>query len=283
MAIDTFVGLDSDGCVVDTMASKQHGFLQPLLIEALGLQPVAETYHACADFVNLYSETRGITRFRAIYMNLELLNRHPDYVATGRPPLPLDDFKAFVDSGLPLSSDALEGWLKDHPSEFLEKILKWSLDVNAAIIKSGVIFPAYNGACAALKRMQGRSETGIVSQSPERVLRQDWGAHGLLEYVTHVAGQEVGDKVAQLSTLTGGRFAKNRILMVGDAPGDLKASRAFGCRFFPILPGKEEESWELFNSEVYDAFTAGTYTEAREAELIDAFVKTMPATPPWEV
>lgn len=283
MALETFVGLDSDGCVVDTMASKQHGFLQPMLIEALGLQPVEQTYRACADFVNLYSETRGISRFRAIYMNLELLNRHPDRIAAGFPEIPLSDFKAFVESGLPLSADALEGWLKEHPSAFLEKILKWSLDVNAAIIGSGAVFPAYKGACEALKRMQGRSESGIVSQSPERVLRQDWGTHGLLEYVTHVAGQEVGDKVAQLSTLTAGRFPKDRILMVGDAPGDLKASRAFGCRFFPILPGKEEESWELFNTEIYDAFTAGTYTDAREAELVDAFVATMPATPPWEV
>ena len=38
----TFVALDSDGCVVDTMAAKQHGFLQPLMVKTLGLSPEEE-------------------------------------------------------------------------------------------------------------------------------------------------------------------------------------------------------------------------------------------------
>lgn len=280
--VSTFVGLDSDGCVVDTMAAKQHGFLQPLMVEALGLEPLREVYCACADFVNLYSETRGITRFRAIYLNLQLFNRHPARVASGFPEVPVEDLRAFVESGLPLSGETLERWITAHPSPVLEKILAWSRRVNEAILTSGVEFPAYAGAREALKRMAGRSATGIVSQSPEQVLRQDWGAQGLLEFVGQVAGQEVGDKVAQLTALTEGHFPRERVLMIGDALGDLKAARAFGCRFYPIVPGAEEASWETFNREVYEEFLAGRYTVDAEAARVRDFAAAMPALPPWE-
>ena len=277
-----FVALDSDGCVVDTMAAKQHGFLQPMLVKALGLEAAQEAYFACADFVNLYSTTRGITRFRAILLNLEHFNRHPAVRAAGFPPVPLDDLRAFVESGLPLSADSLERWLEAHPSAMLRRLLQWSRDVNTAILASGVVFPAYAGAVEALKRMHGRSETGVVSQSPEHVLRQDWGAHGLLPYVGHVAGQELGNKPEQLAALTQGRYAPDRVLMVGDAPGDLAAARAFGCRFYPILPGQEEASWARFNAEIYPAFAEGCYCAEREAELVETFGRVLPETPPWE-
>ncbi|MBR5592291.1 MAG: HAD family hydrolase [Kiritimatiellae bacterium] len=278
----TFVALDSDGCVVDTMAAKQHGFLQPLMVKTLGLSPEEERiYLACADYVNLYSVTRGISRFKAILLNFETYNQHPDVLKAGLPAIPTEDLKGFVESGLPLGNPALKQWLAEHPSPFLEKILAWSLAVNDAIVTSGATFPAYEGARKALQAMQGRSETGIVSQSPEAVLREDWGRQGVLGYVQHVAGQELGLKVAQLTALTDGRYPRDKVLMVGDAPGDLEAARGFGCRFFPILPGREEESWALFNSGVYEAFATGNYTKEAEAELIAAFEKVLPAQPPW--
>lgn len=278
----TFVALDSDGCVVDTMAAKQHGFLQPLMVKALQLSPEAERiYLACADYVNLYSVTRGISRFKAILLNFETYNQHPDRLTAGLPPIPTEDLKAFVESGLPLGNPALTQWLAEHPSPFLAQILAWSLAVNDAIVTSGATFPAYNGARKALQQMQGRSESGIVSQSPEAVLREDWGRQGLLDYVQHIAGQEVGLKVAQLTALTDGRYPRECVIMIGDAPGDLEAAKAFGCRFFPILPGQEEASWDQFNNGIYEAFATGNYTREAEAELIAAFEKVLPAQPPW--
>ncbi len=277
----TFVGLDSDGCVVDTMASKQHLFLQPMLIQAFGLEPLAAVYHQCADFVNLYSATRGITRFRAICMNLQYFNQHPETLAAGFPPVPTADLEAFLDSGLPPSGDALTEWLKSHPSAMLETLLKWHHDVNNAILDSGAIFPAYEGAKAALRMMKAQSETAIVSQSPERVLRQDWGSHGLLDLVDHVAGQELGDKVTQLTKLTRGRFDPSCVMMVGDASGDLNAARGFGCRFFPIVPGHEEASWTTFVETIYPAFQAGQYTPEQEAALIADFTAALPEKPSW--
>jgi phosphoglycolate phosphatase-like HAD superfamily hydrolase len=278
---ETFIALDSDGCIVDTMAAKQHGFLQPLMIKHLGLTDAqAEVYKACADYVNLYSVTRGISRFKAILLNFEHYNTHPETVAQKWPLLPTNDLRAFVESGLPLGNPALKTWLETHPSKSLEVLLAWSLDVNATIVSSGAIFPAYEGARKALIRMKGHSHNGIVSQSPEPVLREDWGRQGLLDYVEQIAGQEKGLKVAQLTLLTEG-IERQKVMMIGDAPGDLEAARAFGCRFYPIIPGEEESSWETFNTHVYDAFLNGHFSPEEEKRYIEAFECRLPNTPPW--
>ena len=279
-----FVALDSDGCVLDTMAAKQHGFLQPMLADTFGLEGEArQIYFDCADYVNLYSQTRGINRFGAILRNFTEFNRHPRTLELGLPKLPTEALQAFVDSGLPPCSEGLETWLKDHPDADLEKLCDWSKRVNTEIVRSGKVFDAYEGARTALKLMQGRCETGIVSQSPEAVLREDWGRQGLLGYVSHVAGQEVGLKVAQLTALTDGRYPRSRVLMVGDAPGDLEAARTFGCRFFPILPGRENDSWARFAQDIFAQFEADAYTTADEAALIEAFAGVLPTVPPWSV
>lgn len=274
------VALDSDGTVLDTMAPKQHRFLQPMFVEAFGLQAQAAAYRACADFVNLFSATRGISRYHAILLTLEAFNAHPDVRAAGFPPLPTADLRAFVESGLPLSADALAGWLRAHPSPFLGKLLAWGHAVNEAILASGVRFDVFPGVRVALEAMHGPCRVGIVSQSPERVLRQDWGAQGLLGHVDLVAGQELGAKPAQLAALAEGRPPAD-VLMVGDAFGDLDAARAFGCRFFPILPGREGDSWARLAGEVFPDFLAGRYDPAREAALVADFAASLPDRPPW--
>jgi len=42
----------------------------------------------------------------------------------------------------------------------------------------------------------------------------------------------------------------HNVLMVGDAVGDMEAASANGIFFYPIVPGKEEESWQKFIEDV---------------------------------
>ncbi len=49
----------------------------------------------------------------------------------------------------------------------------------------------------------------------------------------------------------------DKILMIGDANGDLKAAKSNGVLFFPVNPGKEEASWERLYREGLDKFFAG--------------------------
>jgi len=71
-------------------------------------------------------------------------------------------------------------------------------------------------------------------------------------------------------------------LMIGDAPGDMKAARANNALFFPINPGYEEESWRRFYEEGFHKFVAGEYAGEYEASLIAEFEKLLPEVPPWK-
>jgi hypothetical protein len=72
------------------------------------------------------------------------------------------------------------------------------------------------------------------------------------------------------------------VLMIGDAPGDMKAAKANDMLFFPIIPGHESESWKRFHDEAADKFFAGTYAGEYEEALIAEFMTYLPSTPPWK-
>ncbi len=59
-------------------------------------------------------------------------------------------------------------------------------------------------------------------------------------------------------------------------------ARAAGALFFPINPGHEDKSWELFYKEGLDVFKAGKYAGDYEAKLIAEFQTYLPTTPPWK-
>ncbi len=97
-----------------------------------------------------------------------------------------------------------------------------------------------------------------------------------------IAGQEYGTKTQHLAAAAAGRYAPDHILMIGDAPGDLKAARANHALFYPINPGDEETSWERFYNEAMARFFAGTYAGDYEAALIAEFDRRLPEIPPWK-
>ena len=82
--------------------------------------------------------------------------------------------------------------------------------------------------------------------------------------------------------LVAGKYPEGNVIMIGDAFGDLKAAKANNLLFYPVNPGHEEESWELFYNEVSDTFHNGGYTAEYEAKLIAEFKKLLPETPPWK-
>ena len=80
---------------------------------------------------------------------------------------------------------------------------------------------------------------------------------------------------------TDGRYGTARVLLIGDAPGDLETARACGIRFFPINPGAEADCWSRFLDEAYDRFLAGSYAGAYEQSRVAEFEALLPDTPPW--
>jgi phosphoglycolate phosphatase-like HAD superfamily hydrolase len=122
----------------------------------------------------------------------------------------------------------------------------------------------------------------VVSQTPLEALTREWRENNIDHYLRIIAGQEYGTKTEHLALAAKGKYPDEKILMIGDAFGDMKAARSNGVLFFPVNPGHEEASWELFFQEGFDRFVNGTYKGAYENSLVEKFKKYLPELPPWK-
>jgi phosphoglycolate phosphatase-like HAD superfamily hydrolase len=277
-----FVGIDSDGCVFDTMEIKQKECFIPNLIKYWKLQAVSKYVRAAAEFVNLYSKWRGVNRFPALTKTVELLRDWPEAMRSGAAIPDLTNLQAWIDSGTALSNPALEAEVSRTGDPVLKQALEWSKAVNRSIAERVVGVPPFPSFRACLEKLAPRADIICVSVASGGALEREWQDHDIAKYAAVLAGQEMGCKKDHLRIAAVGRYAKDCVLMIGDAPGDLAAARANGALFFPIHPGNEEQSWERFYREGMERFFSQTYTGRYETSLIEEFEKLLPAEPPWK-
>ncbi len=76
-----FIGIDSDGCVFDTMELKHKECFTPMFIKHFRLQTASKYAREVWDFVNLYSKSRGVNRFPAVVRALNLLRERKEVIA----------------------------------------------------------------------------------------------------------------------------------------------------------------------------------------------------------
>jgi phosphoglycolate phosphatase-like HAD superfamily hydrolase len=278
----TFVGIDSDGCIFPTMELKQKNCFHPRIVAHWQLAPIEKQVRETAEFVNLYSRHRGQNRFTALALTFELLRDRSEVKAAGIKLPELKSLKKFIASGLPLGNPALAKLARETGDAELAAVLAWSEDVNQAIEKTVTNVPPYRWVLESLQKIKANSDAICVSQTPAAALVREWRQHGLLEYVRVIAGQELGTKAEHLRLATAGRYPSDRVLMIGDALGDLQAARENQASFYPINPGKEVESWERFCKVAYDKFLRREYGGGYEGKLIADFEQLLPENPPWK-
>jgi len=280
---DFFVGLDSDGCVFDSMEIKHKECFTPAFVKHWKLQAAAKYARQAWEFANLYSVARGMNRFPVLVRTLELLQEWDEPMRRGIKIPDLAPLKAFIDSGLPPSNAGLDQRMKDAPDPLLDQTMAWSLAVNAAVkdIVEGV--PPFPKVRECLDKILAQGDLAVVSGTPTEALIREWIENGIEDIPQIIAGQELGKKTDHLKAMAGGgRYEEGKKLMVGDAPGDHKAAQASGCLFYPINPGHEEDSWERLHDEALDRFFAGTYAGEYEAARVAEFEKLLPEQPPWK-
>jgi phosphoglycolate phosphatase-like HAD superfamily hydrolase len=278
---DSFVGIDSDGCVFPTMEIKQKRCFHPEIVAHWKLEAIEKYVRQAAEFVNLYSKWRGENRFPALVRTLDLVREREEVVASGVKVPMLNDLRAFIASGAPLGNPGLEKAARETGSEELATVLRWTHAVNAAIERTVKDVGPFRWVRESLDRIAASSDAICVSQTPTEALVREWDEHGMTKYVAIIAGQELGTKAEHIGLATKGRYESSRILMIGDAPGDKRAAKANQAFFFPINPGHEEASWDRFCHEAYARFLAGTYGGAYEAQLIAEFDALLPEKPSW--
>ena len=54
-------------------------------------------------------------------------------------------------------------------------------------------------------------------------------------------------------------YDRDKVLLIGDDPGDSEAARQSGIWFYPILVNWEEESWDQLRLEAINWLLEGTY------------------------
>jgi len=277
-----FVGIDSDGCAFDTMELKHKECFIPNIIKHWNLQPVSKYARAAAEFVNLYSHWRGANRFPALIQVFDLL-KDWDEVQRRKVAIPeAKPLRDFIASGAALGNPALEEAVKKTGDAILKQTLAWSKAVNASVGDMVHGVPPFPLVRESLEKMSSWADMIVVSATPGEALAREWAEHGIDKYAAIIAGQEMGKKAEHLTLAAKGKYKPENMLMVGDADGDLKAARAAGALFFPINPGHEDKSWELFYKEGLDVFKAGKYAGDYEAKLIAQFQTYLPTTPPWK-
>ncbi len=276
-----FIGFDSDGCVFDSMELKHKECFIPNIIKYYNLQPVSKYAREAAEFVNLYSYWRGANRFPALVKTLELLKERSEVQQRGVIIPDWTSIQKFIDSAPALGNPALKEAIAKTNDPVLKHLLAWSEGVNRDIESMVKGLPPFPHVKESLQKLQNRADMMVVSATPAEALHREWEEHGIDKYVALIAGQELGKKEEQLGLTVQGKYPAGHVLMVGDALGDLKAARAAGALFYPVVPGREDESWRIFKETIIEQFLSGQYTRDTETQFLADFEKALPQTPPW--
>ncbi len=283
---DFLVGIDSDGCAFDTMELKHKECFIPNTINYWNLQAVSKYAREAAEFVNLYSKSRGVNRFPALIETLEWLRRRPEVRARGvRIEIP-ESLRRWVANETKLSNERLKEVVAESNDPDLRRTLEWSEGVNESVRRIVRAVPPFPFVRESLQRLKDYADILVVSATPQEALEREWEEHDLKKYVAAICGQDIGTKKQCLGHAAKGGghpYPPQHVLMIGDAPGDYQAAKANGALFFPINPGHEEASWQRFFEEGIDRFLSGTFAGAYEEQLVAEFQRYLPEKPPWPV
>jgi phosphoglycolate phosphatase-like HAD superfamily hydrolase len=279
---DYLIAIDSDGCAFDTMEIKHKECFIPNIIKYWHLQPASKYARAAAEFVNLYSRWRGINRFPGLLMVFDLLKDWEE-VQNRKVKIPeASSLRDWVKRETKLGNPALSSEVDKSADPVLTQALDWSKAVNETVADIVHDVPPFPFVTGSLEKIAQWADIIVCSGTPYEALKREWEEHDIARFTRIIAGQEMGSKTEHIQFASKGKYKKENVLMIGDAPGDLKAARANQARFFPVNPGYEEESWERFFREGSEKFRSGSYNDEYEQHLIDKFEQLLPEHPPWK-
>lgn len=278
---DFLVAVDSDGCAMDAMTFKHINCFTPEIIRFWRLEPIQPLVEQTEQFVNLYSTWRGLNRFPALLMVLDLLRDRPEVAGAGVDIPAMADLRAFCESDHPSSNIGLQAAIDQTGSDELGRVLDWSNAVNSSVAAQADGVKPFASVLAALAAMAERADLIVVSQMPHASCYKEWTEHGLARYVSLLGGQELGTKAEQLRVAMASRYERANVLMIGDAPGDLAAAQDNDALFFPTVPGQEDASWQELMAEAFERYLSGQYAGPYQDGLIARFQQRLPDRPPW--
>lgn len=241
--------VDSDGCAIDSMEIKHRTCFGPCAVTEWGLDTIKDDFLVRWNEINLYSPTRGINRFKGLSLILE------EFKLQG-----WEEIKEWTERTEALSNDALK--LETSPA--LKKILDWSYRVNKAIESLPLPTPFLN-VKETLHVLSKQADIVVVSSANLRAIEKEWNDGSILDYVSVLMSQDNGSKKVCIANLLQKGYDREKVLMIGDAPGDKQAAEENEVHYYPIIPGDESKSWQLLKEQVWNEFI--------DQKLNDSYIK----------
>ena len=237
---DFLVCVDSDGCAMDTMEIKHRKCFAPEMIKTWGLYEKEDYILNLWYDLNLYTRTRGINRFKGLAETFKIISKEGIEIKD------LESIINWVETTNELSNNSLKREIEKTNSEGLKMALAWSLAVNESIENLPQDDEPFEGVKVGLEGISKLADISVVSSANGEALDNEWNRHDLVKYLKALLGQEAGTKQHCIAELKKKGYDANKILMVGDAPGDLQAAQNNGVFFYPILVNKEGFSWDRY-------------------------------------
>ena len=270
---DYLVCVDSDGCVMDTMNCKHFHCFGPCMVTEWGLEEWKDEILARWNEVNLFSMTRGINRFKALAVCLAEIDQKYK---------PITGVAALVhwaETAPALSNDGVAKAAAEATDAeaklVLQKALSWSKAVNAAIVElPEELKVPYEGAKEGLAAAHQFADVAMVSSANRDAVEEEWGKFGLLEHTDIVLAQDIGSKAACIAAMLKFGYDLDKVVMIGDAPGDSDAAEKNNVHYFPILVNHEKESWDEAIAVAFGKLQEGSYA-AYGAEMKKKFLANL--------
>ena len=266
---DFLVCVDSDGCAMDTMEIKHRKCFAPEMIKTWGLYEKEDYILNLWYDLNLYTRTRGINRFKGLAETFKIISKEGIEIKD------LESIINWVETTNELSNNSLKREIEKTDSEGLKMALAWSLAVNESIENLPQDDEPFEGVKVGLEGISKLADISVVSSANGEALDSEWNRHDLVKYLKALLGQEAGTKQHCIAELKKKGYDANKILMVGDAPGDLQAAQNNGVFFYPILVNKEGFSWDRLLNEAVPKLIKGEFTKEYQEMLIKEFNDTL--------
>lgn len=256
--------VDSDGCVMDTMNRKHFECFGPKIIEEWNLEKYETMILEIWNEQNLFSRTRGINRFLGLSLLFQTLHIK-GITIPGQ-----EEFAQWCKTTTSLSNDTLKKEIVQNTNICLNKALSWSYKVNESIQMLKKVNCVFPNAKETLRKIHEKADVVIVSSANQEAILEEWYRLDCMKYADMLCGQEAGTKsvcIAKLQKF----YEKDHVLMIGDALSDLQAAQDNGVAFYPILAGREADSWKRLKEDVLDKFLHSEF----DASFIEELAKEM--------
>lgn len=244
--------VESEGGVFDSLAQRHQKGYQPAFAGCFswGSDP-----SLCAGLwrrLALSSRLRGQDPLVILLAALRILNRNQPSLRRAAVIKVLDAYLAAP------AKDPLA--LAARPAGSPERLILDWMTMSAALLEEegyAAGFSAAAGFLRAAGSLAPEAKVLVYSSMPEAVALNQWEVAGLGDCFLRIAGAERGDFAAYLRTALKNGYDNSPILVIGTTSIAWQAAQGVGARFYPILPGAEEESWRHLSEHFFPAFLRG--------------------------